>query len=148
MRCFVVYGQGGFITSMGMYALATRIRALSPKLLVTTHDWYEHLDLPAEPSILIGYSLGANSVTWNAANGRPVKLAVCYDPSALGIIVQPRHNIEKLLLYHNNSFEPIGHLRFQGPQVETTEVHTSHLFVCYDEELHQKTLAAVRKIVQ
>lgn len=136
----VIYGQGGVVTSYGMYQLSKRIAALSPRLNVTTHNWYEHLYLSDAPSILVGYSLGANSVTWNAANGQPISLAVCYDPSVLGIAVAPKENIKRLLLYHNTSIEPLGHLRFMGPQVETTETHTSHLLVCYNERLHLKTL--------
>lgn len=147
MRVFVLYGQGGIVTSFGMHKLADRLKALSPKLQVTTHSWYEHLMLPKDPCILIGYSLGANAVTWNAARGNPVTLGVCYDPSILSLVVEPKANIKRLLLFHNTSIEPWGHAVFSGPQVEKTETTTSHLLVCYNEVLHQKTLAAVKKVI-
>jgi hypothetical protein len=148
MNVHVFYGQGGIVTSGGMWLLANRIRALSPRLNVTTHNWYQPIKING-PTILIGYSLGANAVTWNAVswNSAPVALAVCYDPSVLSIVTQPTKSITRLLLYHNNDIEPEGHAVFVGPQVETTQISMFHLAVCYSEMLHQKTLAAVQKAI-
>ena len=155
-RIYVIYGQGGFLTSMGMSQLAQRIAKMFPTSYITTHNWkYPSLisnDIKALPTliykkiIVIGYSLGANSVTIVGQN-HIIDLAICYDPSVLGAVVQPNSNIKRLLLYHNVDREPEGHLIFTGPQVERTDVSLWHLGVCYNEALHQKTLAAIASLI-
>ena len=153
MRVYVIYGQGGVFTSYGMYQLAQRISGLYPAAKVTTHDWYNPNTIAAdirtlpfsERVVVIGYSLGANCVTWvgGLVPRKKIDLAVCYDPSVLSIVKQPTPNIARLLLYHNTDWEPEGHAIFTGPQVERTEISIFHLAVCYNETLHQKTLAAI-----
>ena|ERR1035441_9853168 len=152
-RIYVIYGQGGIITSGGMKLLANRIQAQWPKSIVTTHSWDDPNAIAADmahyPSfakLLLGYSLGGNCVTWAAAAFKgTVDLAVCYDPSVLSIVTQPSANVKRLLLYHNTDIEPEGHAVFQGPQVETTQISMAHLAICYSEMLHQKTLTAIGK---
>jgi hypothetical protein len=153
-RVHVIYGQGGVVTSFGMYLLSQRIQKAWPKAIVTTHSWDNPAAIAAAmqgtlgPHILIGYSLGANCVTWAAADFKGmVDLAVCYDPSVLSIVDNPTANVKRLMLYHNNDIEPEGHAVFQGPQVETTQISMPHLAICYSETLHQKTLAAVAQVL-
>jgi hypothetical protein len=157
MRVFVIYGQGGIVTSYGMYLLANRIRKQWPSALVTTHPWDDPTSIQElirvipnrkDAVVLIGYSLGANCVTWvsNAIFPKTIDLAVCYDPSVLSIVTQPKPNIKRLLLYHNTDIEPEGHAVFIGNQVETTQINMFHLAICYSETLHQKTLAAIAQI--
>jgi hypothetical protein len=154
MRVYVIYGQGGIVTSFGMYLLAQRIRKAWPSAVVTTHSWDDPHAIANDmqrylaPRILIGYSLGANCVTWAADLYKdPVALAVCYDPSVLSIVQQPGANIKRLLLYHNTDIEPEGHAIFTGPQVERAEVSMPHLAICYSETLHQETLDAIRSVI-
>jgi hypothetical protein len=153
-RIFVIYGQGGILTSFGMSLLAGRIAKAWPKSTVTTHTWKPSIvdivpiikDISMlEPIVLIGYSLGANAVDWVAAAvpTRPIALSVAYDPSVLSIVTQPGKNVKRLLLYHNIDIEPEGHAIYTGPQVERTDVSMPHLAICYSETLHQKTLAAI-----
>lgn len=156
-RIYVIYGQGGWLTSIGMSRLATRLAKLFPLSVVTTHGWDDPNAIIADarqqpqgvPIILIGYSLGANCVTWvnQRAPGMPIALAVAYDPSVLSIVVNPTNAVKRLLLYHNVDNEPEGHAVFKGPQVETTTVNLWHLALCYNEALHLKTIDAVQKVV-
>jgi len=156
-RIFIMYGQFGWLTSIGMANLAKRLTALYPQCEVTTHSWkypsvieMELYRLDAKlPKIVIGYSLGANSVTIVAANAhqRPIDLAVCYDPSVSGVVVQPTANIKRLLLYHNQGSGLLGHLIFHGPQVERTDVNQTHLGVCFNESLHLKTIAEIGLVI-
>jgi hypothetical protein len=157
-RVFVIYGQGGILTSFGMSLLAGRIAKAWPNAVVTTHAWKTSIveiapaikALPADdPVILLGYSLGANAVDWIAAAvpSRSIALSVAYDPSVLSIVTQPGANVKRLLLYHNNDWEPEGHAVFTGPQVETTQIDMPHLAICYSETLHQKTLAAISLVI-
>lgn len=155
-RVYVIYGQGGIVTSFGMYLLSQRIQKSWPTALVSTHSWDDPQSIAQDmaalrartPIILVGYSLGANCVTWAAAYYRgSIDLAVCYDPSVLSIVTNPGTNIKRLLLYHNNDIEPEGHAVFKGPQVEITQISMAHLAICYSEQLHQKTLAAIAKVM-
>lgn len=152
---YVIYGQGGIITSFGMKLLANRIQKQWPTAVVTTHDWYDPRLLAADivksnltKTILIGYSLGANCVTWIGQDYLgPIDLAVCYDPSRLSIVTQPGPNIKRLLLYHNTDIEPEGHAIFTGQQVERTEISMPHLAICYSSALHDKTMEAIGKVM-
>ncbi|HYT42826.1 MAG TPA: hypothetical protein VEP90_10790 [Methylomirabilota bacterium] len=153
-RFYVIYGQGGFITSIGMANLASRIAKLYPLSKVTTHSWKYPAQIVDDIKtqsvstkiILIGYSLGANAVTWISNSlGRTIDLAVCYDPSVLSEVKNPNLNVKRLLLYHNEDWEPIGHAIMTGPQVEKTDIFMWHLAVCYNEGLHQKTLEAIKR---
>lgn len=163
-RIYVMTGQLAWLgSSVGMTNLAKRIQRLWPNSAVSVHDWKygpnqiatDILKQPAGlPIILIGYSLGGNGLTRIAATlpKRQIDLAVAYDPSQLGERYlnaegQAPTNIKRLLLYHNNSPEPWGHWIIPGKQVEITETYTSHLLVCYNEVLHQKTLAAIAKLL-
>jgi pimeloyl-ACP methyl ester carboxylesterase len=152
---FVLYGQGGIVSSPGMLALANNIRAIDRQLVVTTHNWDEYASVaatikklpPDVPVVLIGYSLGAGVTTWisNSLPKRRIDLIVAYDTS----IWQPQQaagkNVKRLLLYRNGGFDLWGHARIPGAMVETTEVVMFHLAVQFDAKLHSKTIAAVRK---
>ncbi len=155
-RIYVLYGQGGFLWSIGMWRLAKRIAAQWPTSYVTTHSWKypraivdDRRSLPPgvyKKTILIGYSLGANSVT-NIAQYIMADLAVCYDPSQFGQVIQPTGNIKKLLLYHNTGTVGPGHLIFTGPMVQRVDVDTTHLAVCFSEALHARTLAEIGELL-
>lgn len=155
---FIIYGQGGILTSYGISLLASRIAKTWPKAKVSTHGWKTSIieivpkinSLPeSELIILIGYSLGANAVDWVSAAvpKREIALSVAYDPSVLSIVTQPGNNVKRLLLYHNNDIEPEGHAVYVGSQVETTQISMFHLAIDYSEMLHQKTLDAIKKVI-
>ena len=158
-RIYVIYGQGGVATSMGMRSLANRIQSAHPTSKVSTHNWDDYdaimMDMMAQPKgvpiILVGYSLGANDVPYIASRCPkiPISLGVCYDPSIYGIKVDPTPaSIKRLLLYHNEGTTGYGHLIIEGPMVERIDVSTWHIFVDFKEVLHQKTLYAIGKELQ
>ncbi len=154
-RVYVIYGQGGAVTSGGMRQLASRLARIRG-LTVSTHSWKypgriiaDINRLPkGEPVILIGYSLGAHTTTYVAhyLPRREIALAVCYDPSVYSAVQFPAGpNIRRLILYHNNGRSRLGHARIPGRQVETIEINEGHLAVDYDQRLHARTIAAVLK---
>jgi hypothetical protein len=157
VRTYVLYGQGGPMMSYGIEALAESLQKMDSRLQVSTHEWKNHRDvvkdigkLPADmPVIIIGYSLGANATTWisNAVPSRTINLIVAYDPSVRGEVEPAGSNVRRLLLYHNNGFEPFGHARIRGPQVETTETKNSHFTIGNSAWLHAKTRAAVSQVL-
>jgi hypothetical protein len=156
-RVYVIFGQGGALTSSGMTQLAARLSEIRG-LTVSSHDWFKGPNtivnsirqLPTdEPVILIGYSLGANATTWisNALPNRKIALAIAYDPSIHSKVLPADGNVRRMLLYHNNSFSLWGHARIPGPQVETTEINEGHLSVDSDQQLHARTLEAVLEVL-
>jgi hypothetical protein len=157
LRVYVLSGQGGFIMSRGMEELAAGLRKMDRRLQVSTHEWKNHQDvakdigkLPVEtPVVLIGHSLGANATTWisNDVPSRMIDLIVAYDPTKLAEVQPAGKNVRRVLLYHNNSAEPWGHARIQGPQVETVETKNSHLSIGSSSWLRGKTRAAVAQVI-
>jgi dienelactone hydrolase len=152
-RIYVMYGQGGIVTSPGMLDLAGRLRKLGNT--VTTHNWDDYNRIAADirklpastPVVLVGFSLGAGSTTRVALGvKRKIALAVAYDPSIWDRFPAAGKNIDRLLLYRNGGPDLWGHARIIGKQVETTEVFSFHLAVQFDERLHRKTIAAIRRL--
>jgi len=156
-RVYVIYGQGGALTSSGMTQLAARLSEIRG-LTVSSHDWFNGPNfivnsirqLPTdEPVILIGYSLGANATTRisRALPNREIALAIAYDPSIHSEVFPADGNVRRMLLYHNNSLSLWGHARIPGPQVEATEINEGHLSVDSDQQLHARTLEAVLDVI-
>lgn len=155
VRTYVLTGQGGRATSMGIVALANSL-AQDRRLKVSLHVWHHYNDVVRDiaaqpigtPIVIIGYSLGANATTWisNAVPFRHIDLIVAYDPSVLSVVSPAGLNVRRLLLYHNTSIGPYGHARIPGLQVETTETRMSHLQVDFSQKLHAITRAAVRRV--
>jgi pimeloyl-ACP methyl ester carboxylesterase len=156
-RVYVIYGQGGAITSLGMVALASRLEKI-PGLTVSTHPWeYPGVivsDIRAlpkdEPVILIGYSLGAGMTTYIAAKvpRRKIALAVAYDPSVWAPPLPAGPNVQRLLLYKNEGHNIYGRASISGRQVETTRINEGHMMVPFDQALHTRTIAAVRRVLR
>lgn len=157
VRVYVLYGQGGSMMARGMKALTESLQKMDSRLQVSMHEWKDHRDvvkkianLPADmPVVLIGYSLGANATTWisNELPSRMIELIVAYDPTVLSEVQPAGRNVKRVLLYHNNSLEPFGHARIQGPQVETVETKNTHFSVGSSSWLHGKTRTAVSQVL-
>jgi hypothetical protein len=149
-RIYVIYGQGGLITSLGMYSLSQRIKKLYPSSVVSTHEWGYPDTIVSDirkqplsvPIILIGYSLGANCVTWVSEDTlTTINLAVCYDPTRYSRIAEFGKNVKRSILYKNDSWF------FGGANIpsakEIIEISTLHILVDHQEKLHTHTLEAI-----
>jgi hypothetical protein len=156
-RVYVIFGQGGALTSTGMTRLAARLSEIRG-LTVSSHDWFKGPNIivnsirqlpKGEPVILIGYSLGANATTRisHALPNREIALAIAHDPSIHSEVFPADGNVRRMLLYHNNSLSLWGHARIPGLQVETTEINEAHLSVDSDQQLHARTLEAVLDVI-
>jgi hypothetical protein len=160
VRIFVLlgglYGPDGEADSHGMVDLAERLK---PYGKVTTHFWsnFESVaaaikQLPADvSSILIGYSGGGSRATWvaGAVYPRPIKLLVAYDPSPWWQMTPLRDNVQRALCYHNNAplmFGLGGGQLTGAAHIENTEISEQHLAVDYDQNLHARTIDAVREV--
>jgi hypothetical protein len=170
LRVDVFYGQGGVMTSGGMAALANRVYAIDEVLSVSAHGWADYHEVaasigrePPETKIVeIGYSLGANAVTWLAGGAygarkpRRVDLMILYDPT-VGLHLGPwvlvpasvspiGDNVARALLYHNSGPAVWGKAIPSG-MTEQIDVWTPHELLDWDERLHQRTLAEIRALL-
>lgn len=140
LRSFVLYGQGGRLTSFGMDALAAELARLGK---VTTHEWREDLSAEvgrcADRVALFGYSLGANQLGWLGARfSRPVELGVAFDPSrqsplcvrsADGSWTQRAPNYVRLLCFYNPGTWLFGGSTYEGANVQVVRISMPHLSV-------------------
>lgn len=158
---FIMLGQGGTVTSGGMYTLANQFRALG--IETTVHSWDDHnrviaaiQKLPAKtPIVMAGYSLGVGGVmrVTGALPKRRFALVAAYDPSIwdhmfLNRVPTITSNVTRVLLYRNACPDFWGHAKIAGKQVETTEICTLHLTVPLMPALHAKTTTAVKWILK
>lgn len=157
-RIYVLYGQYGILTSYGMYLLAQRLGQFGT---VSTHSWNDSSIINSASDLnsrlaLIGYSLGGNATAWAAQHiDRPVDLIVAYDPSRNSPLVRISDgeyiqtvsgNVKRALCYYNPYVWLFGGSRLAGSMVETVTVNLPHLSVCHSEDLHARTIQAIRDL--
>lgn len=161
LRIYVLYGQGSIVTSPSMDLLVKKIRKLDPQYTVTIHNWKNYEDvvnsirkLPVDKKVVImGYSLGANTVTWipNMIPDRDIELAVAYDslissfvdPSILSFTYSVSPNIKRFMLY-----DTFGEAYFTSQQIGTTEIRMLHPTDELSKKLHIISLEAIKKASQ
>jgi hypothetical protein len=159
VQVYMVYGQGGLVTSRGFLSLSRQIRRLDRnRIRIELLNWRWHANLvrkierdPRSKSIIIiGYSLGANATTWvsNQLLWRRFDLMVAYDPSIYAPTRPALLNVSRMLVYHNNGPSIFGHAYIRGFNVETTEINMPHLQVENNQQLHNITLDAVNRVLR
>ena len=142
-----------------MAQLAKRLEAYGP---TTFHDWNDTSVIPLIHNVretktaVIGFSLGANQLGWIDSHIlRDIDLGVAYDPSRQSPLVTPMTDgsyiqraphFRRLLCYHNPGTWFYGGSRYVGSHVETIHIDTAHLAVQFSEELHGRTIAAVKAL--
>lgn len=161
MRIFVHsgwFGRGPL--SAGMAALAERLKPFGE---TTYHAWNDQTviaeinSLPAANKIVvIGFSLGANELGWiDSHTQRRINLGVAYDPSKQsplcqrnekGEYVQEVTHYDRLLCYYHPNAWIYGGSKYVGKGVETVEINLPHLAVQFSEDLHRRTIGAVREL--
>ena len=155
---FIMFGQGGVITSPGIRALGKRIRDAGHEIAFygsRRPDLVEadirQLDASAKIAI-IGYSLGGNYAAWaaDAVYPRAIDLVVAYDPTVNAPIKPLRENVKRALCFRQTGYlltsALFGRGVLVGPQVEVINATNDHLLVQFDEALHRRTLAAIGAI--
>lgn len=144
---------------MGMSSLVDRLKEIS-RVQVDVFGWRDNqrvydqiISRPDTTKIaLIGYSLGANSITQIAkAISRKIELLVAYDPSNAnwqGKDIMPLgDNVARAICYRGTLLiDPLGHGRLifsDGRPVETLETAWPHVTICYNQYFHNRTVRAV-----
>jgi hypothetical protein len=165
MKIFIIYGQGGFATSWGMKTvlgakLAGSGRTISYWNWNQTKPLVDAIDAvpESEKVAVIGYSLGANDVTWVACgypgvtNGvrRPIDLAVGYDPTVNSRITPLDSIVKRAICFQQTGFlftsMFFGRAVWTGPQVEVKQFALDHLLVPLNSALHNVTIEAVNAL--
>ncbi len=154
----VVYGQGGKgPASAGMirfrdqletigYSVADDIEWWNPQLIA------ENFDRLDGPKVMIGYSLGANCLTWVSNRiKKPIDLGVAYDPSNGIPVIMPAPLEEvsskvKRCLHYKGLWFGVGGASLYGRTVETTKTWTPHPWIDSDGYLHQLTIDALERL--
>lgn len=158
VQVYMMYGQGGIVTSRGFLSLSRQIRRLDrSRVHIELMNWRWWANLPGKVQrdgrskeiIIIGYSLGANATTWvsNQLLWRRINLMVAYDPSIYAPTRPALLNVSRMLVYHNNGPSVFGHAYINGFNVETTEISMPHLEVENNQSLHRLTLNAVSRVL-
>ena len=151
-------GVDGYVTSVGMFGLRSMLARL-PNVTCLTYQWgaFEQAAAniakqPKEATIsVIGYSGGGSRATWlaNLPTHPRIDLMVLYDPSPSWQMEPISENVKKAISYHNTApfFFGLGGGVLIGRQVETVNIAENHMLVQSDMNLHQRTVAEVRKIL-
>lgn len=164
---YFILAQGAELTSAGMAQLAEDVRSW-PDVRVTVFHWDQWTAAVAvindrakadRVRLGVGYSLGANALTWilggAAYEGQLVPgmhssifdAAVFIDPTWLSIMtpLSPT-KIKSALHFHNVSLDPVGHADVpRAPDFPTwaykrVEVYGSHFTIDLDKDVQKQTL--------
>ena len=151
----MMYGQYGVAGTLPQ--LAKRLRAFG---IVTEHGWNDYQSVmhivlsETKPVVLIGYSLGGNSVANIPRLIRhDVRLVVGYDPSrqsptcAGGSMPVP-DNLAEAVCYYNPGTWYYGGCRYFGKQVTLQRINMMHLLVPRSKELHEETYRRVERVAE
>lgn len=161
VRVFILLGglEGldGYVDSTGMLLLAEDLKKL-PGVTVATYPWSHWSEIgfsgPGKVA-LIGYSGGGSRATWLAAQRGVIDLLVAYDPSPKWQMKPLRENVKKAICYHNTNPEmyvpfigSLGGGELTGIEnIVTIDIAEQHLLVQANQELHAKTIAAVKELL-
>lgn len=160
-RVYMFYGQGGVVTSAGLYHLSNRIHN-PPGIVVTMHNWDDYIDvvkdaksLPEGAKIaIVGYSLGANAATWAAKELSKVDLLILLDPSlglpGIGLPAKPvdpiKDNVKKTIHWTAWSFIGWGRAKVKGHNVEVIDTWCPHEVLDWHEPAHRRTIEAIAEL--
>ena len=167
---YFLYGQGDAITSPGIVALANKYRQNS-SLRVRTECWYQWIDTIKDinaraaekvPRLAVGFSMGGNALTWILGGVmtypgiRATFDWACFiDPTTLSIITPLQANrVKKVLHFHNNSFDPVGHANltaaadFNHLSLEVVETYAPHLTLDLLPSVQQRITNAIDAIIK
>ena len=145
---FGILGHGGWALSLGFAQFVYSLREDGHRVMICTQP--QGVDVIAqevrktplrEPTVLLGYSLGANSCAWVAkelgnAPERKIALVVGFDPTTHGAPLSDYpfgSHVEKVVCFRNVGSWPSSWLAggavYVGPQVQVIDVTTDHLWV-------------------
>jgi pimeloyl-ACP methyl ester carboxylesterase len=154
-----LFGWDGYVTSAGMLGLAKQLQPYATVSTYTWGDWERALQNVCldyqHRVVVIGYSGGGSRATWLALDTKEprIDLMVLYDPSPKWQMRPIRTNVGHAICYYNtNPRMPSPYGMLGGGQltgsahIETITISEQHLLVQADQTLHEKTVAAVKKL--
>lgn len=155
-------GQGDAATSPGIIAMGNQWRGSGAR--VRTYYWWswenalrdmnERAGLDAL-RLAIGYSMGANALTWIAGGvgNYPGTIAVldwaCFiDPTFLSNLTPLGANVREALHYHSNSLDLVGHgtiIAGADTKLQVVETYLPHLMLDIDQAIQARITAEITR---
>lgn len=161
--CLFMRGQGGKLTSMGVDYMAMRA-SQEANARIDVFNWDQtqaaadrililERAFPADRILLIGFSLGANSITRIAAAMKTVKFArlIAIDPSIWSPQDPIGPNVDKAIVFRNWNFLNVFGLATLKPaaevnpnRIETINVFDFHIFADDNPKYQQRIIDEIR----
>lgn len=167
VRCYVIrgglWGPDGVATSRGMDGLTYALNQIDGVYADAWNwtNWQRTLaSIDAQRTIikivLIGYSGGGMMCPFFVRMAtRRIALAIGYDPSPKGQIKEFTGNLDRGICYYNDHpmFLGLGGGLFTAqvhgaPSIDIVRISQSHLMVQFNQTLHARTIAEVKKLTQ
>lgn len=152
----MLYGLGGASTSPGITQLAAQLRAIPGVAVRGPYDesaWQEAVadtkTWTVEKIVLIGYSMGANNVTYMAQQLKHVDLLCAIQPTLYEEAVPITSVVKKAIEFYNpNVLETggLGSRKLQG-NVEYVVNSDTHPYADDDPSVHTRIISEVRKLL-
>ena len=150
-------GLGGRITSAGIVSLQKELSAI-PNTIVPSplaqSNWRSAVKLieqqePGIAIVLIGYSLGANNLTYITKKVKHVDELIAIQPSLWGPSAAIGENIDKAIEIYNPRFwrtAGLGARRLVGVHFSYITNNDSHLYAHHDPQVHKFIFNEVKTI--
>lgn len=148
----ILYGLGGTDTSPGMVQLAQQLGTI-PGVTVRSHDesdWTAAVinakSWPDAKVVLVGYSMGANNITYVAEQLKQVDLLIAIQPTLYEEAVTVGPNVKKAIEFYNpNVLETggLGSRKLEG-NVEYVVNQDSHPYADDDPTVHNRIISEVK----
>ena len=152
-------GGDGWIDSRGMLVLADQLNEI-PGVSVTSYPWDNWTSAAFDVAYtdgqvaVIGYSGGGSRATWlaNYVEDHAIALMIVFDPSPADEMRPIGANVAKAICFHNNNPMMLGlgggvlTAAPGGPVIEAVPVSEQHMFVQFDQNLRDQTIAAVKAL--
>lgn len=149
----LLYGLGGTATSPGMVQLTQQIKPHVKFIKAWDEsDWESALanakTWTVEKIVLIGYSMGANNITYIAQGLKHVDLLLAIQPTLYAPAATIGSNVAKTIEFYNpNVFETLGlGSRELTGNVERIVNSDSHPYADSDPAVHARILKEIRAL--
>jgi hypothetical protein len=150
----VLYGLGGTTTSPGMVQLVEQIKPLVKFVKAWDEsDWQSALDnartWTVEKIVLIGYSMGANNITYIAQGLKHVDLLCAIQPTLWEAAVPITSNTAAAIEWYNPTILETGGLggrKLTGVNIGYIPSNDSHPYADNDPRVHNRILAEIHKL--
>lgn len=152
----MLYGLGGESTSLGIATLATELKAIPGVTVRGPYDesqWeaaaHDAKTWTVEKIVLIGYSMGANNITFMAQQLKHVDLLIAIQPTLYEEAAAVGSNVHRAIEFYNpNVLETggLGSRKLEGNIIYVTN-SDSHSFADNDPVVLKRIVQEVKNLI-